>query len=261
MKRLIDRLVIFSISVILAACCVASNLQKSKGRQRPVENPCAIVDHEHTAVIPMPREHDSWMERHNLILDRNKLGDVELVFIGNSLTQRWEKQGVKVWNEYYAKRKAVNLGFDGDGTQNVLWRLDHGEIDGISPKLVVVMIGSNHVNGYTIKEISDGIKAVCCRIRTKLSKAKILLVSILPRGDASAAAAYRLSKTNEESSKIADNRMIFYLNISEKFLDENGNVSSDLTTIDGVHLSGNGYQRLAEEMEPIISKIMGRKRD
>ena len=151
------------------------------------------------------------------------------------------------------------MGFDGDGTQNVLWRLDHGELDGISPKLAVVMIGSNHVNGYTVEEIADGIKAVCCRIRTKLPNTKILLLGILPRGDASAAAAYRLNKASEVSSKIVDNRMIYYLNVSERFLDKDGNVSKEMTVVDRVHLSSQGYKTLAEAIEPTISKLMGKR--
>ena len=182
-----------------------------------------------------------------------------MIFVGNSLTQRWEKQGVPIWNEYYAQRRALNLGFDGDRTQNVLWRLDNGEIDGITPRLAIVMIGSNHVNDENFMDIADGIKAVCCRIRTKLPDTRILLMAILPRGDASTAAAVRLNKASEEASKIADNRSIYYLNISEKFLNESGNVSTDLMTVDGVHLSLKGYRKLAEEMEPLIRKVLNEK--
>ncbi len=248
-----------SFSALWIAGCAGSRLQDGKGQYSLAEDPCARIDQAHVAITPTPREHEGWMIRHKQVLELNKRQDVQLVFIGNSLTQRWEKQGAPVWNEYYAKRNAVNMGFDGDGTQNVLWRLDHGEIDNISPKLVVLMIGSNHVNGSKIKEIADGIKAICCRIRTRLPATKILLMAILPRGDASAAAAYRLNKASEEASKIADGRMIFYLNISEKFLDEDGNISSDLMTVDGVHLSFNGYKKLAEEMEPVIAKHIGQK--
>lgn len=254
------QVIIFLVAATLVGCAGGRSQSRNSLTQLAAD-PCTPSEKTHTAITPIPRPYDSWMNRHQEVLKRKSEQDVRLVFIGNSITQRWEKQGVPVWKEYYAGRGALNLGFDGDGTQNVLWRLDHGEIDSISPVLAVVMIGSNHVNGYKTKEISEGIKAVCCRIRTKLPATKILLMAILPRGDASAAAAYRLRKASGEASKIADNRMIYFLDISEQFLDEDGNVSTQLMTIDGVHLSRDGYSLLAKGMEPVIGKIMGGMRD
>lgn len=220
-------------------------------------NPCAGPIKKHIAVTPVTRPFDNWMDRHNVILERNMKRNADLIFIGNSLTQRWESNGKEVWEKYYSNRNALNMGFDGDGTQHVLWRIDHGEIDGLSPKVVVLLIGSNHVNGYKIEEISDGIKAIVCRIRTKLPETKILVLGILPRGDATAAAAYRLNKASEEASRMADNKYIFYLNCSEKFLDKDGNISKTLMVEDGVHLTVEGYRLLAGQLEPLISKWMG----
>jgi lysophospholipase L1-like esterase len=252
-------LIAMVILLTVSATMLITGCRSQRHRQTVAENPCSVINKGHVAVTPVPRPYDQWMERHNRVVERVKRGDVGIAFIGNSLTQRWESSGLPIWNKYYAPRNAVNMGFDGDGTQNVLWRLDHGEIDGISPKLAVVLIGSNHVNGYSIEQISDGIKAVCCRIKTKLPETKILLLAILPRGDASAAAAYRLNKASEEASRIADNRKIFYLNISERFLDIDGNVSKQMMTIDGVHLTLTGYQTLAEALEPTISKLLKEK--
>ncbi len=248
---------VFITVVILIAGTVMVLLTSCISQRKPVaEDPCAGSNKVHTAVTPVPRQYDYWFADHNAIVERNKHSKVDMIFIGNSITKRWD---IQVWNEYFAARNPVNMGFDGDGTQNVLWRLDHGELDGISPKLAVVMIGSNHVNGYTVEEIADGIKAVCCRIRTKLPNTKILLLGILPRGDASAAAAYRLNKASEVASKIVDNRMIYYLNVSERFLDKDGNVSKEMTVVDRVHLSSQGYKTLAEAIEPTISKLMGKR--
>lgn len=236
-----------------AAGCVAARYSQA------VETVCGNQTQHHAAVIPVTRTHKVWMDRHHQLLDRIRQGNADLLFIGNSITQRWESSGRQVWERYYAHRNAVNLGVDGDGTQHVLWRLDHGEIDGLSPKLVVLLIGSNHVNGYLPSEIADGIKAICCRLRNKLPKARILLLGILPRGDASAAAAYRLNKASELASAIADNRKIFFLNVSEKFLSADGSVSTEMTTIDRVHLSPAGYALLAAELEPTIARLMGEK--
>ena len=217
------------------------------------------INNSYTSVEPYPRPGADWMARHEAVLERIKQGRVDMVLIGDSLTQRWEGEGKELWYKYYASRHAVNMGFDGDGTSQVLWRLDHGEIDGISPKLAVVLIGSNHVNSKIVEEITEGIKAVCCKIRTKLPHTKILLLAIVPRGDASAAAAYGLNKASEDASQIADGRTIFYLNMREKFIDKDGNVRKDLVVIDGVHLNSNGYKIWAETMEPIVSKLMGEK--
>ena len=95
------------------------------------------------AIVPVPRE-GTWMKRHESFNERVKQGNVDLIFIGDSITQGWENAGKKVWDEYYGKRNAVNLGIGGDRTQHVLWRLDHGNIDGINPKLAVLMIGTNN---------------------------------------------------------------------------------------------------------------------
>ena len=121
-------------------------------------------DKPNDAVIPVPRE-GNWMKRHESFNERVKQGNVDLIFIGDSITQGWEGAGKDVWQQYYAKRNAVNLGIGGDRTQHVLWRLDHGNIDGINPKLAVLMIGTNNSGSNTSEQIADGIKAIVARNR------------------------------------------------------------------------------------------------
>src|SRR4051812_36193577 len=94
------------------------------------------------AVVPAPRD-PNWMKRHDAMNDRVKQGKVDLLMIGDSITQGWESAGANVWKEFYEKRNAVNLGIGGDRTQHVLWRLDNGNLEGITPKLAVLMIGTN----------------------------------------------------------------------------------------------------------------------
>ena len=136
----------------------------------------------HSAVSPEHR-HSWWTLRNDAVNERVKQGDVDFLFIGDSITHGWEGGGKKYWDKYYAPRKAVNMGFGGDRTQHVLWRLDHGHLEGISPKLAVLMIGTNNSNGddNTAEEIADGIIAICKRIRTKCPKTKILILAIFPR--------------------------------------------------------------------------------
>ena len=222
-------------------------------------DPCTTEMKNHRTVVPVARTtRAGWMERHDLILNRIKKNQVDLLFIGNSITQRWELQGKKAWETYFAPLHAVNAGIDGDCTQHLIWRLDNGLMEGISPKLIILLIGSNHVNDYTAGEIVDGIKAITCRIRNKLPKTKVLILGVLPRGTASPAGAYRLAKASESASKIADNQKIYYLDVSEKFFDTNGDVSSELMTADRVHLSEAGYNLLAETLKPTIARLMNK---
>ena len=109
-----------------------------------------------------PQVHKGTEQRHESMNKRVAQGNVDLVFIGDSITQGWEGGGKEVWAKYYGKRNAVNLGIGGDRTQHVLWRLDNGNIDGIKPKLAVMMIGTNNSNGSdnTAEEIAAGIKAI-----------------------------------------------------------------------------------------------------
>ena len=96
------------------------------------------------AVMPVPKDKPAWFERHEAMNAKVKAGGIDLIYIGDSIVQFFETKGLDVWNRYYAPRKALNLGISGDRTQHVLWRLEHGNIDGISPKLAIVMIGQNN---------------------------------------------------------------------------------------------------------------------
>ena len=118
-----------------------------------------------TAQTPVPRD-AAWMRKHERINERAKQGDVDLLFIGDSITEGWAGRGKEVWDKYYGNRKAMNAGIGGDRTQHVLWRLDNGNIDGINPKLAVIMIGTNNSNGSdnTAEEIANGTKAIVTEV-------------------------------------------------------------------------------------------------
>lgn len=231
-----------------------------------------IAEKTHSAVTPEIRTNrDWWMPRHEKVLQRVAQGNVDLIFIGDSITHGWEQNGKRVWDKYYAHRNAVNMGFGGDRTQHVLWRLENGEIEGIEPKLAVLMIGTNNSNGKdnTAEEIADGIKAICAKLRTKLPETKILILAIFPRGDAeqrkhkTGAAKFNTQwaknkKASELASKIADNEMIFYLDINDAFLNEKGELTRKIMP-DLLHPTEKGYQIWADAMEPTIQKLMGEK--
>ena len=149
------------------------------------------------------------------------------------------------------------MGFGGDRTQHVLWRFDHGEIDGISPKLAVLLIGVNN-EPNTDQEVSDGIKAVCAKMRTKLPDTKILILAIFPRDEKPSAQREKNAKASELASQIADGKHIYYLNINDKFLGADGTLSKDIMP-DLLHPNEKGYKIWAEAIEPTVKELMGEK--
>jgi len=209
------------------------------------------------SVVPV-RQPDWWLQRHESMNDRVKQGNGDLIFVGDSITHGWENEGKGIWEKYYAKRNAVNLGIGGDQTQHVLWRLDRGNIDGISPKLAVVMIGTNNANaGQTPEDVNAGVKAIVERLRGKLPQTKVLLLGIFPRGEDDSDHVRQVNmKANELIAKLADDKMIFYLDIGDKFLGPDRKLSRDIMP-DLLHLSPKGYAIEAESIEPIVAKLMG----
>ena len=237
-------------------------------------DPHGLAGKKHSAVTPEDRTGSEWwLARHQKMLERIAQGNIDLIMVGDSITHNWDNTGKKVWDQYYASRNAVNMGFGGDGTESVLWRFNNGEIDGINPKLAVLMIGTNNSNGQenTAEEIADGIKAICTKMRAKMPKTKILILAIFPRGFGSDEQREALGHgttfnsqwaKNDQASKIAsriaDGKHIFYLDINEAFLDEKDVLTREVMP-DFVHLSEKGYRIWAEAVEPTIDKLMGDK--
>ena len=141
--------------------------------------------------------------------------------------------------------------------EHVLWRLDHGNIDGISPKLAVLMIGTNNCQSPAEK-IAEGIKRIVEKLRTSLPQTKVLVLAIFPRADQPEPVRQNLVKTNRIISKLADNKMVFYLDIGPKFLDANGKLGREIMP-DLLHPNAKGYQIWAEAIEPTVAKLMGEK--
>jgi lysophospholipase L1-like esterase len=233
----------FLVAAAIAACLPAAGFPQEKTNE---------------AVVPAARS-GKQMERHESFNRRIKEGPVDLIFVGDSITQGWEGAGKSVWGEYYTKRNAVNLGIGGDKTQNVLWRLDHGNIDGINPKLAVLMIGTNNSRENTSAEIAAGVKAVVEKLRAKLPQTKILVLAIFPRGPNM---DDMLRKTNEGANEIikhlADNKMVHYHDIGPKFLEPDGTLSREVMP-DLLHLNEKSYRTWAEAIEPKVKELMGEK--
>jgi len=216
------------------------------------------ADKPNDAIVPVPRD-ANWMKRHDSFNERVKQGNADLVFIGDSITQGWERAGKAAWDEFYGKRNAVNLGIGGDRTQHVLWRLDNGNIEGIQPKLAVVMIGTNNSGTNTSEQIAEGVKLIVEKLRNKLPNTKVLILAIFPRGENKDDAKRKVNEgANAIIQKLADNKQVYYLDIGPKFTAADGALSREVMP-DLLHLNEKSYHTWAESIEPKVKELMGEK--
>lgn len=217
-----------------------------------------------SAVSPEGRPDQGWwMKMHQSFVDRAKKKDVDLLFLGDSITQGWGDNAT--WRRYYAPRSAANFGIGGDRTQHVLWRIEHGEIDGINPRVAVLMIGTNNIGANSPEEIAEGVKAIVARLREKLPMTKILVLGVFPRGESLARDFIAKNdrakptdapgKINALVAKLEDGKMTKYMDISQAFLDEGGMIPKALMP-DFLHLSDSGYRRWAEAIETTLWDMM-----
>lgn len=201
-----------------------------------------------------------WMPRHKeKIALKEKMGQVDLVFLGDSITHAWDNQGKQVWKKYYEPRKALNIGFSGDRTEHVLWRLNNGAVDGIKPKLIVLMIGTNNT-GHRMDKAENtalGIKTILETLKTKLPETKVLMLAIFPRG---AKPDDPKRVLNDNINKIikdyADNKNVYFQDINAKFLDKDGILQKTVMK-DLLHPNQDQYQVWADAIENNVKALMG----
>jgi lysophospholipase L1-like esterase len=220
-----------------------------------------------TAIVPVPKlEPDfyDWHARHNAKCREAAAGSHDLVFIGDSITHLFEGdpnvpgRGERVWREYYGTRNALNLGFGWDRTQNVLWRLDHGQFQGQTPRLVVLLIGTNNLTGTanapsnTPAEICEGIRTVCEGLLSASPASRVLLMGVLPRGAADDPLRARIRELNVAVRQYAEScPSARFLDIGDRFLSAGGTIPPDLMN-DAVHPTEAGYRIWAQAIEPLV---------
>jgi lysophospholipase L1-like esterase len=217
-----------------------------------------------STLVPCTQDRDwpiyDWAKRHAAVTQIASERKASLVFIGDSITQMFggephdrSQPGKEVWEKYYAKRNASNLGFGYDFVENTLWRLRHGELDGAAAKVVVIHIGTNNVSRNTPVEIASGIRAICDEVRQRQPSVKIVLMAIFPRGPKPDATR---SKLDEINKLIAGFDGVTFLDIGAKFLEPDGSISRE-TMGDFLHPTAKGYEIWANELEPVLSKLLG----
>jgi lysophospholipase L1-like esterase len=214
-----------------------------------------------TAIVPVPRD-ANWLKRHEEFLTVAKAGGIDILFLGDSITDFWRTRGSNVWNQCYAPRHAANFGISADRTQHVLWRMEHGELDGLKPKVVVLMIGTNNTGKEhdgavrnTVPETIEGVTAVVKGLRTRLPQTKILLLAIFPRGTLDNPQRAQVALINTVLPKLDDGKMVRFLDIGSKFLEPDGTLPLDIMP-DLLHPNEKGYQIWADAMEPTLAEML-----
>ncbi len=208
-------------------------------------------------VVPQPREDKWWQDMHHGFLDRAKQGHVDLLFLGDSITQGWGDNAV--WKRFYGPRHAANFGIGGDATQNVLWRIQNGELEGIQPKVIVLMIGTNNASYCSADEIAQGVTAIVKALRHRLPTTKILLLGVFPRSQKPDATREKLKAVNATISRLDDGSHVKYLDIGRSFLNDDGSIAPEIMP-DFLHLSPRGYRIWADAMEPTLWSMLDEPR-
>jgi lysophospholipase L1-like esterase len=220
----------------------------------------AFADEAKPNLAIKPELHAKTEGRINKFNEISKQGEAKLVFLGDSITQGWEGNGKEVWKAEWEKYKAANFGIGGDRTEHVLWRMDNGNFDGLKPKLVVVMIGTNNTGhrkgAEPAADTAAGVKAILDKLAAKCPDAKVLVLGIFPRG-AMADDKLRVHNAaiNEHIAKMADGQKVHYMDIAKSFLQPDGSLPKEIMP-DLLHLSPKGYQLWADAIKEKVAELM-----
>lgn len=213
--------------------------------------------------VAAPKQNSpGFFTQHESFLKRGKEGPIGVLFLGDSITAGWGK-AKDVWEKYYGKYQPANFGIGGDRVEHVLWRIENGELEGIQPKVAVIMIGTNNTGANTAPEIAAGVRKLVGEVRAKLPNTKVLLLAVFPRGartpdEASKADAEKkqaiINDVNKDIAKLDDGKTVKFLDIGPKFL-VNGAIPMDVMP-DQLHPNEKGYQIWAEAMQPTLEEML-----
>jgi lysophospholipase L1-like esterase len=201
---------------------------------------------------------EEWLAMHGRFCDRASQGSVRVLFIGDSITQGWGSEGLEAWNEHFEALPSANFGIGGDRTQQILWRIQKGTLEGIDPEVVVLLIGVNNLwsMSHSAAEVAQGIKEVVSLLQEKLPRTKILLQGILPTGEeASNPLRPLIQDINTIVSQLHDGDKVYFHDFGSLFLMEDGRISADVMP-DFCHLSPAAYQMWAKALKGPLSALL-----
>ena len=256
-------------NTLLLAALVAALIPSIDAQTTPARAPAPLTVPKHyDPSVPAQKDNGRFIELHNQFLARGKEGPIGVLFLGDSITEGWNTRAKDLFNATYGKYQPGNFGISGDTTQGVLWRIDHGELDGIHPKVLVYMLGTNNSATATADEIILAENKVIGAIRAKLPDTKILLLAIFPRGprndykapgvtdeDVARTKMAVITEVNHALASLDDGKTIRFLDIGPSFLDANGKIPKEIMN-DALHPTLAGYQIWVKAMDPLLTEMM-----
>ena len=220
------------------------------------------------ADLPVPRTDANSRLAHEQLLAKRTQGRIDVYFVGDSITRRWGATDypdfLAHWKSTFSGWNAGDFGWGADSTQHILWRLEHGELDGVNPKVIVILAGANNVNNVPaapgraagkIADVTSGVKAIVDACRRKAPRATIVLTAIFPRND-NPAVLPEIEAINANLAKLADGKSVRFLNVNDKLADANGTLFEGMSA-DKLHPTLKGYQVWADGLTPILTALLG----
>ena len=268
LRRLLLPCVVASAALWLASCAGTPSAP-SAAAVAPVD-PALRDPAKNSAIRPEPRD-PNWVKRHEGFVAEAKKGGVDVLFLGDSITDFWRRNqterqvgGKAVFEREFGGMKVANFGISGDRTQHVLWRLENGELEGIKPRLIMLMIGTNNT-GFerdnttprnTPAETVEGVRAIVQKLRAALPTTKILLLAIFPRGEKpDNPQRLQVNEINREIQKLADGKNVRWLDINAKFLAPDGTLPKDIMP-DFLHPNEKGYEIWAAAIKQPMAEML-----
>jgi lysophospholipase L1-like esterase len=218
---------------------------------------------------PIPRVDPNSIAAHEQLLDKARKGGIDIYFEGDSIARRWGATDypdlLANWKQNFYGWNAADFGWGADTIQNILWRLHNGELDGVHPKIIVLLAGTNNVGNIAppgdgeekASDIAGGIKAILDVMRAKAPEAVIILTGIFPRNDNMAVMPV-INKINDKLSMFADGKKIRFLNINDRLADKDGKLFDGVMNVsDKLHPTIKGYQIWADALKPVFLELLG----
>ena len=217
--------------------------------------------------IPTPRFDTNSMLAHGQLVDKAKQGGIDLYFLGDSIVRRWGTSDPQYadflhnWNENFHGWNAGNFGWGADRIENILWRVENGELDGVNPKVIVILAGTNNIGPQSgddalVSDVTKGIQELVRVCRSKAPSARIILTAIFPRND-NMAAVPTINRVNAGLARLADGKQVRFLNVNDRLADRDGRLYDGMMNVDRLHPAVKGYQVWADGLKPLLTELLG----
>lgn len=255
MKNTSVKKIVIAISILAGVSGPAFSQTAAPAAPKPaVQKTAPITRTPESATMPTSIN----ANRQTQFLERAKDKNIQLVFLGDSITDGWSGKGKAIWEQYYAKYDPADFGVSGERTEHTLGHIAGGILDGLHPKVVVIMIGTNNIGQCQDEKPEwtvDGIKKILDTVHVKLPDTKVLLLGVFPREKKDSPHRQAVTAINSIINKYDDKSKTRYLDLTPKFIDATGEIPKDIMP-DGLHPNAAGYEIWAKSMQPLLDEMI-----